>query len=192
MPTVPLDPPTSWGIAALMVLAGSRLVRAGRGDVAFKGAVAFSVVFAVSVQWFLFRWPDWMYAYLIPATELPPAVVSPFFFVAVVGSGAAGAFISWTLIRQGRMAWAVANVAFGLGGWLVIQAATWDRYFHVGTFAEYHSGQAPRLSDAGSFYLEMNLAGLIQVGVGVGITALLVKAGRRLAPGSTQPPVVKR
>lgn len=163
-------------------------MRAGRGDLAFKGAVAFATFFALSVQWFLFRWPDWMYSYFVPASELPPGVVSPFFFVAVVAAGTVGAWVTIQLLRSGRTALAMANTLLGLGFWIAIWAATWDRYFHVGTWADWMAGTATPLAQAKAFGLEMNVAGALQGAAGVGTAAWLFVQGRRVRARSAIKP----
>ncbi len=178
-PTVPLDPPTAYGLSALLVLLGRPLVQAGRGPAAFKVALAFAVFFALSVQPFLFGWPDWMYAYALPATELPPAAVAVPFFVAVAGAGAAGAYVSLQLVRGGRTGLATLNVLFGIGLWLATWAATWEQYFHIGTWAEWQQGIATPLAEAASFQLAMNVAGAAQGAAGIGLAAWVIVAGRR-------------
>lgn len=187
-PTVPLDPPTAYGLAALLVVFGRRLVEAGQGRRAFRAALAFTIFFAASVQVFLFRWPDWMYAYLVSAREVPPAWVAPFFFAAVVAAGAAGAAVSLQLLRAGRAGWALANAGAGIALWLAIQALTWEAYFHVGTWAQWQAGMAPHVSEVPAFGRAMTVAGLAQAAVGIGLVIHVVLAGRRaLRLASVQP-----
>jgi len=159
-------------------------VRAGRGSAAFRAALLFVVVFAVSVQYFLFRWPGWMYAYLIPEDAVSLAWVSPVFFISVVAAGLVGASVSLQLIRAGKMSWAVANALLGLGAWALIWMVTWDPYFQVGTYQSYHAGLAPPLNEVPSFQSAMNVVGLIQVLVGVGAVVWLLRAGSRAAQAS--------
>lgn len=179
MPTVPLDPPTAYGLAALFVLLGTQLVRAGRGKTAFRVAMIFVTVFALTVQYFLFRWPGWMYSYLVPEAAYATGWVSPFFFFAVVGAGAAGASVSLHTIRAGRMNWAVVNVLFGLGTWALVWIVTWEQYFRIGTYETYHAGLAPPLAEVPSFQGAMNVVGAIQVIVGLSCAAWLVWTGNR-------------
>lgn len=181
MPTVPLDPPTAYGLAALLVVLGRRLVEAGRGARAFRAALAFSIFFALSVQPFLFRWPDWMYAYLVPAEDFPPQRAAVPFFLAVAGAGAMGAWVALQLLRAGRARWALAHALGGIALWLAIWAATWDAYFHVGTRAEWLAGLAPPLAEVPDFRTAMNLAGAAQGAVGIGLAAWVLLAGRRAA-----------
>ena len=161
------------------MLLGGRLVRAGRGPAAFRAGAAFAVFFALSVQYFLFRWPDWMYAYAFSAEALPPARAALPFFLAVAGAGTAGAYVSLQLVRAGRTGWAAANAAFGIGLWLAIWAATWEQYFHVGTFAAWQRGAALPLAQATAFQRAMNVAGAAQAAVGLGLAAWVIVAGRR-------------
>ncbi|AKU92499.1 aldehyde dehydrogenase family protein [Vulgatibacter incomptus] len=178
-PTVPLDPPTAYGLAALFVLLGTKLVRAGRGRAAFRVAMLFVVVFAISVQYFLFSWPAWMYAYLLPESQLSLVWVSPVFFVSVVAAGAAGAAVSLHLVRTGKMGWAIANVVLGLGAWILIWLVTWDQYFHVGTYETYHAGLAPPVKDVAPFQTALNVVGPIQAIVGLGCLAWILVKGKR-------------
>jgi acyl-CoA reductase-like NAD-dependent aldehyde dehydrogenase len=172
----------------LLVLLGRDLVRAGRGRTALLAATAFAVVFALSVQPFLFRWPDWMVAYATPAASLPPGRVALPFFVAVAGAGLAGAYVSLRLLENGRAWLAVLNAGFGLFLWATLWSLTWDEYFHVGTWAEYHEGRAVPLALANGFSTAMNVAGLVQAVAGLGLAAFVVTAGRRArATAAVQP-----
>src|SRR5690606_38297395 len=119
-----------------------------RGSAAFRVALVFVVVFAVTVQYFLFRWPGWMYAYLIPESAVSLAWVSPVFFLSVVAAGAVGASVSLHLVRDGKMGWAVANALLGLGAWALVWMVTWDQYFQIGTFQSYHAGLAVPLEES--------------------------------------------
>ncbi len=160
------------------------MIRAGRGRAAYRVAMFFIVIFALCVQYFLFRWPGWMYSYLVPETSVALGWVSPAFFIAVVGAGAAGAAVSLHVIRAGKMGWAVANMLFGLGAWALIWIVTWDQYFRVGTYESYHAGLAPPVREVVSFQHALNIVGAIQVIVGFGAAVWLVSQGiraRRLA-----------
>jgi acyl-CoA reductase-like NAD-dependent aldehyde dehydrogenase len=151
-------------------------------------AAAFAVVFALSVQPFLFLWPEWMYAYAAPVERLRPAAVAVPFFVAVAGAGIAGAYLALRLLEGGRTVLAVLNAAFGFFLWAAIWSLTWDEYFHIGTWAEYHAGRAVPLALAPGFQRAMNLAGIVQAATGLGLAAFVVVAGRRArATAAVQP-----
>lgn len=151
-------------------------------------AAAFAVVFALSVQPFLFRWPEWMVAYAAPAERFRPGAVAVPFFVAVAGAGIAGAYVSLRLLEGGRTVLALVNAAVGLFLWAAIWALTWNEYFHIGSWAQYHAGRAVPLALAPDFRGAMNLAGLVQGAVGLGLTAFVVVAGRRArAAAAIQP-----
>jgi len=170
------------------MLLGTNLVRAGRGRAAFRVTALFVVVFALSVQYFLLRWPGWMYSYLIPESDVRLGWLSPAFFVAVLGAGLAGATVSLHLIRQGKMPLAVANMLLGLGTWIVIWLVTWDRYFHVGDYASYHAGLAIPVPESAPFTRALNVVGAIQGIVGLACAAWIVFEGIRSRKcGAVQP-----
>lgn len=170
------------------MLLGTNLVRAGRGRAAFRVTTLFVVVFALTVQYFLLRWPGWMYSYLIPEDEVRLGWLSPAFFVAVVGAGLAGATVSLHLIRAGKMPLAVANMLLGLGTWIVIWLVTWDRYFHVGDYASYHAGLAIPVPQSAPFTRALNVVGAIQGIVGLACAAWIVFEGiRSRRSGALQP-----
>lgn len=146
---------------------------------ALRAGAVFSVVFALSVQPFLFVWPDWMYAYAMPAVRFPPAAASLPFFVAVAGAGLAGSYVSLRLIERGRSGLALLNAVVGLFLWGTVWGATWEPYFAIGTWAEYHDGTAIPLAGAKGFQKAMKAAGLVQVATGLGLAAFVVVAGRR-------------
>lgn len=178
-PTIPLDPPTAYGLASAFVLVGTPLVRAGRGRAAFWSAVGFILVFASSVQYFLFRWPAWMYSYLLPEENFSLAWVSPAFFLAVVGAGTVGAYVTLNLVRGGHMAWAVVNTLLGIGAWLLLWAVTWDAYFHLGTYETYHQGVAPHINDVPAFQNAMTASGVLYGVVAVPLLFWMIRSGVR-------------
>ncbi|HWV39145.1 MAG TPA: aldehyde dehydrogenase family protein [Vulgatibacter sp.] len=170
------------------MLLGTNLVRAGRGRAAFRATALFVVVFALTVQYFLLRWPGWMYSYLIPETDVRLGWLSPAFFAAVLGAGLAGATVSLHLIRAGRMALAALNVLLGIGAWIAIWIVTWDRYFHLGDYASYHAGLAIPVPESAPFTRALNVVGAIQGIVGLACAVWIVFEGRRARrSGAVQP-----
>lgn len=178
-PTVPLDPPTAWTVSSLLVLVGTPLVRSGRGALAFRIGAGWAVLFAATVLVMLALHPGWMYAYLLSEQRLPPAVAAVPFFLAVAGSGMAGAFVTERLVRSGRMLLAASATGVGLLIWVAVWAVTADAYVHVGTYLEYHAGLAPAARDVPAFGRHMAAVGAVQVIAGLGGALFLVTSGLR-------------
>lgn len=190
MPTIPLDPPTAYALSSLFVLLGKDLVRAGRGRSAKRVAIGFSILFGLTVQYFLFRWPAWMYSYFYPEDAFSLAWVSPVFFLAIVAASALAAYTTERLLREGRVLAATGNTLLGFAAWLVLWAVTWDPYFHVGTYAAYHAGLAPHSTEVPVFQAATAAFGALYVVVGVPLAVWVVVAGRRSrALGRIQPTV---
>src|SRR5690606_33364123 len=124
-PTVPLDPPTAYALSSLITLLGRDLIRGGRGRAVFWVALGFASYFALTVQYLLFRYTAWMYAYLFPVDAFSLAWVSPAFFFTVVIAGALGAYVSQSLLVTGRSAMAVGNALLGFLAWGILWYVTW-------------------------------------------------------------------
>lgn len=174
-----MDPPTAYALGSLFTLLGKDLIRAGRGRLVFWVAVAFTTYFALTVQYFLFRYTAWMYAYLFHEEAFSLAWVSPVFFFAVAIAGVLGAYLTQHLVATGRSLLAVGNALLGFAAWGILWYATWDAYFEVGSFAAYHAGTAPASYEVPDFQAANAIVGGSYALLGVGLGAYLLGAGRR-------------
>lgn len=174
-----MDPPTAYALASLFTLVGKDLIRAGRGRAVFWAAVAFTTYFALTVQYFLFRHTAWMYAYLFPEDAFSLAWVSPAFFFAVGIAGLLGAYLTQNLLVTGRRMLAVGNALLGFVAWGILWYVTWDPYFAVGSFADYHAGLAPPSTQVPAFQIATSITGASYAVLGVGIAAWMLITGRR-------------
>lgn len=146
------------------------------------------VFFALTVQYFLFRFPAWMYAYLFPEDAFSLAWVSPAFFFAVVVAGLLGAYVTQSLLVTGRTTLAVGNALLGFLAWGIVWYVTWDPYFVVGTFADYHAGRARPSSAVPAFQAATLVTGLAYAIVGLALAGWMVVAGRRSRLAAAQQP----
>lgn len=174
-----MDPPTAYALSSLITLLGRDLIRAGRGRVVFWVALGFAVYFALTVQYFLFRYPAWMYAYLFPEDAFSLAWVSPTFFLAVSIAGALGAYVTQSLLVTGRSGLAVGNALLGFLAWGILWFVTWDPYFVVGSYAEYHAGTAVPSMEVPGFQIANAIAGGSYAVLGLGIVYWTIVTGRR-------------
>jgi acyl-CoA reductase-like NAD-dependent aldehyde dehydrogenase len=166
-------------VAALMTLVGTPLVRAGRGAMVVRLATLWSAIFAATVVVMLGVFPGWMYAYFLPEAAVPPAAAAAPFFLAVVGAGWAGAFVTERLVRAGRMPGAIFCALAGMVLLVAIGIATSDAYLHVGTYAEYHAGLAPLARHVPAFTAWTAGVFVVQAVTGFGAAAYLLAAGLR-------------
>jgi len=187
-PTVPLDPPTGYALASLFTLVGKDLIRAGRGREVFRAATGFVAFFALTVQYFLFRFTAWMYAYLFPEDAFSLAWVSPAFFLAVLAAGVLGAYVTQSLLVAGRNALAVGNALLGFAAWAIVWYATWEPYFVVGTYAEFHAGRALPSTAVPAFQTATAVCGAAYAVVGLGLAAWMIVAGRRARRAAAMQP----
>lgn len=179
VPTIPLDPPTAYTLSSLFMLLGTDLIRAGRGRSAQRVAVGFAIFFGLTVQYFMFRWPAWMYSYFYQDDAFSLVWVSPVFFLAIVASSVLATYVTGRLIREGRQVLAIGNALLGFAAWFILWGVTWDPYFHVGTFAAYHAGLAPHSTEVAPFQVATAIFGASYVVVGVPLAIWVVWAGRR-------------
>ena len=149
-----------------------------------------ALYYGVSVGYFLFKYPAWMYSYAVDPAHVPPAVAFVVFVPSMALTGIFGAMLAQALI-EARHTWtAVAFAAFalalnGIGLW-----AFADPFNHVGTFAEFRASAAPAMTDEGArmaaFRTEYVVAGITQAIPGVLLLGWLGREALRL--GRKAPP----
>ena len=101
------------------------------------------------------------------------------FLLCLVLAVLSGHTMTATFIQRGRRPLAIATLLGGAVVWAGLWALTLDRYMLVGTFDEFMAGRAVPLTESG-IVGAMNLVGIAQGIVGVGLLALLYTQGRRL------------
>jgi len=178
--TVPLDVPTGFFLGALLPLFAIRRIRATQPAPA-GGVVPLATLgvawFALTVQVALARYPDWMWSYLLDSAEVPPAFALVF-FAAVTGAGAAGAIISQAFIARGQSLGAALAALFGFLMYAATFALTWDQYFHVGSYFQYHHGLSIELARHAGLRSLMSVLGAAEAVGLLGLAAYLAVADR--------------
>lgn len=129
-----------------------------------------------------------MYAYLFSEDAFSLAWVSPAFFLAVVLAGVLGAYVTQSLLRAGRDALAVCNALLGFAAWGFVWYVTWDPYFVVGTYAEYHAGRALASSEVPAFQAATAVCAAAYAVVGLGLAAWMIVAGRKARRAAAMQP----
>jgi len=142
-------------------------------------ALGFAVFFWITVSWFTVKAPDWMLCYFIPAAQLPMMAVHLLFLLSLILSVLSGHMMTATFIQRGQRPLAIATLLGGAVVWTGLWALTLDRYMLVGTFDEFVAGQAVPLTESG-LTGAMNLVGIAQGIVGIGLLAFLYTRGRSL------------
>ena len=135
--------------------------------------------FWLTVSWFTVNAPDWMLCYFVPAEQLPMMAVHTLFLLCLILAVLSGHIMTATFIQRGQRALAIATLLGGAIVWAGLWALTLDRYMLVGTFNEFVAGEAVPLTESGMVGA-MNLVGIAQGIVGVGLLAYLYTRGRRL------------
>jgi hypothetical protein len=162
--TLLVDPQTALIAGTILPLIMTRLIRQ-QPEVEFSRAVnigaAWGVMYGLSVGYMYFNYADWMFAYLVDTTKFP---LLPFYFVFLASlafSGAAGAALTASLIRQDRTVLAYLTVLGAVLTLAVVWVPHWDSYSHMGTLAEWKAGTAPLMPGPPSAAMGMNVAGAI-------------------------------
>ncbi len=172
--TILIDPPFAFAVAALFaVLAAPMIRRAGEGGWYGLLGPAFSAWMAGVFGFMFFRYPDWMFCYLIEAKTAPLGPLYPLFVLSLVGGGAAGSALAVRAILDRRTGRAVLWSLLGFVVWGLLFALTFDQYTHVGTTLEFRQGVAHLATTDRMFQMAATLAGLAAGIPGVGL-ALIV------------------
>lgn len=136
------DLPVSVAFGSLIALANRPAVPDPQWPArTYRVTLLYGLLFHCPDSFFAFLWyPDWNLGYYVPweRVSLGGAALLDVLLLGVLMAGA------WLGVRFGReraggalAVAAVAGVAFG-----IVMAIVWDRYQHVGTYAQYHSGTA--------------------------------------------------
>lgn len=180
--TVLLDPPTALlfglGVALfstpLLLREPDRQVR-----LTLLLGAGWSILYGLSVSWFFFARPDWMFVYLLDTRPLPLALLFLVFLFVMGGLGAIGAMAGSLAVTSRRFAlgWSLAVAALLLT--VGLMGLQWSQYTAVGTFAEFHAGKAVPILEAKGFQLWLNVASAIGGGSAVGVLGVRLFQGFR-------------
>ncbi len=177
--TVFLDWLLSFGTGLLFGRFGMATFREGRSRLAsraFRDGLLFELVLVVGIALGCYAISaDWMWMYWVDPSRLAVGIQIAAFAMYLVAF-VAGFLLAPELerLRRGAALWVVGG---GVVLLTAVEALTWNRLLHLGTFA---AGTAPRLGTA--------LAVLLGVGLPVTLVALVV-ALRRLSRAGQPGPV---
>lgn len=138
-------------MGALVALTGWK--RAREGEKVLNSYLTISaglcgLIFSLDVTYFLIKYPDWMWSYFIDSREVPSTGVIIFFIIFVCFSALTGSVITQLGIRERNFFFTLFPFIFGFSLYIFVWGITWDQYFHVGTYMEYHSGKAVSLNES--------------------------------------------
>ena len=120
--------------------------------------LAYGLLFHCPDSFMAFIWyPDWNLGYFIPWKNVGFAGALALDAL-LLGLLLAGGLLALRLSRTNRWG-ATVPVAAGLLVFAGVMAFVWERYNHVGTFAQYHAGSAAAASGDAVFQMFTALAG---------------------------------
>ena len=170
IPTVPFDLMFSM-LVGLVFAACARQQFAG-GAAPWGRELAAVLSFEAIVLWpvalyYYLVYPDWSWMYFVDARRLPSGV-SILVLLAYVATLLGGYLAGWALLRARRqrlLAGAIGGVTLLMGGFVV---ACRGRLFTSGSFAEYHAGTAPSVTEGKLAWA------LVVTAIGVAIAMVVV------------------
>ena len=139
----------------------------------------FALFFWFSVTWFVLNSPDWMLSYFIPAEAVSLFWVHGLFAIALITAGLSGHTMTAAFLQRSNTLGAMGCLLAGALIWIGLWILTLDRYMVVGTYAEFLTGSAQPLQQS-TITGAMNIVGVIQGLVGVGLLAWIFTKGRSL------------
>lgn len=156
--------PTNFVIGQILMLFGARQIAAQPRKLftfPLKLALSYSAfIFLPVTAWYFYKHTGWSTVYLRPENEIPfwagPFILLQYFFGMVLGAG-----LAQLLIQVGHKKFVYVTLGLGVIWLLGIFGLTLDEYLHVGTYAQYHSGQAVPLFSDTAFQRELNIMGAL-------------------------------
>ncbi len=160
--TVPLDIPTAFFLGGVIALTDWWSVKKRESILFSRASLAGALCglwYGFAVTYFYVRYPDWMLAYAVDYREIPTVLMLFIFYVSLAIAGFSSSVLTQVAIKEGHkvMAWIPAFT--GLVVLIYVWGITWDQYFHIGTYVEYHSGNAVPLQRHSSMQKAMNILG---------------------------------
>ena len=177
-----IDPPFLFTIGSLFALAGRRRLVSRKPNpfvLSSWAAVGFAFIFWISVSPFVWKAPDWMLSYFVPAETLPMVALHLVFGLGLVIAALSGHTMTAVLLQRGQTIAAGSTLASGL----VVLGSLWgmtiERYVTFGTYSEFVNGQSIAITES-SIAGMMNIVGIIQ-GLTAGALLLWIHVdGKRL------------
>jgi hypothetical protein len=177
--TVLIDPPSTLFAGGILALLSWKLLKKGTDEVWRVGqlSAAWGFAYAISVGWWFFFRPDWMFVYTLDTSSLPLVPLYLLFLFVCTALGALGGLAVALLVYLKKGALAVTAFAGALLTWGLFLFMTLDQYTHVGTRAEYLAGTARALAEDSNWLMASNVAGVI---AGIPAIAIIVLQIRRM------------
>ena len=158
--------PTCFVVGQILMLFASRELRAGQSGPAvltlpMKLILIYGAgVFIPVTAWYFGHRTGWSTVYLRPEDQIPnwagPFILSTYFLGLFFGS-----LLAQSLIRANQMKMVYLTLTLGLVWLFGVWGLTLNEYLHIGTYAEYHSGQAVSIFVDGAFMKELNIMGAL-------------------------------
>lgn len=175
--------PTNFVLGFILMWLGKHEVRKNLDQLFTKPLLyswAYSLfIFCPVTLWSFYKYPAWATVYLRPEFLIPdwagPLIVFHYFLGMVFGS-----LLAQFLIQNNK------KIGFWFVGvlglvWLGSMALlTSDEYQHIGTYNEYHAGQAQLIFENQSFMLNLNIMGALIGGPFLALGFYLFKRSRRI------------
>lgn len=182
--TIPIDLPFNFGVGAAIALSAGRQLAKDTTPHAkhmvLRQAAWWGIWFGVNVAYQYFRWPDWMWAYLVDPAKIHASLVVPLFALANLVCTMFGARCAIGFLAKGRRGPAVGIMIAGFVAWGLTVFATLDAYMNVGTKAEYVAKTAVKVQQHKELQESMPYTvGLLAV-PGVALLLTNIVRGKRL------------
>ena len=151
-------------MGCLFALAGRRRLVSRRPNpfgLSAWAAVGYALLFWISVSWFVWKAPDWMLSYFVPAQTIPLLALHLLFGMGLVITALSGHTLTAVLLQRGQTLAAWSPLGCGLLLFGTLWAMTIERYTTLGTYSEFMNGQSIAITES-SIAGMMNVVGIIQ------------------------------
>jgi hypothetical protein len=151
-----------------------------------RSALILGIFYGLSIVFLCFFREDWMWHYLM-VPPLPTMIWYLIFWALLAISAWLGAWLTQSAIADGRMRRAWAYLSASVGVLVTVWLLTLRAYRYVGTYAEYHAGEAFTLDMMPETYRVIFISIATIAAVVTGIVVVNIHLDRKAAKERSWP-----
>ena len=161
--TIPLDITFTFLIGTIFALLSRKELESKESyqTVGFRLAGIYGLWFGLTVTYFYFKYPDWMYCYFLDVSVILIVVGWFMFMSALLVSGLSGYLLSASFIKLKLNKFILPIYSLLMFG--LVFLFTSERYFVLGNYKQFQSGQIKKIFEVAGMSTAFKIAALFEI-----------------------------